>query len=114
MTRTFSLAFALVALAASAAEPARGAPPENADSSLAPWFESLKQPGTRVGCCSVADCRPVDSRIVEDHYEALIAGRWMRVPPGRVLDHVPNPIGRAVACWTPSYGILCFVRPTEA
>jgi hypothetical protein len=104
--------FVLLGLAAAGA--AIAAPPQGADQSLAPWYESLKQPGTRVGCCSIADCRPVESRIVGDHYEALIGQEWLRVPPNRVLDHQPNPAGRAVACWTPQYGILCFVRPTEA
>jgi len=113
MIRTFfALALALAALLA--AQPGRAAPPDNADPALAPWFQSLKQPGTRVGCCSVADCRPVDSRIVGDHYEALIGGHWTSVPPERVLEHEPNPVGRAVVCWTPIHGILCFVRPTEA
>ena len=112
MIRTLLLAGALLTL--SAMQPGRAAPPDTADPALAPWFQSLKQPGTRVGCCSVADCRPVDSRIVGDHYEALIGGRWTEVPPERVLEHEPNPVGRAVACWTPQYGILCFVRPTEA
>src|SRR5215469_16074808 len=33
------------------------APPDNPDPALAPWFESLKQPGTGASCCSIADCR---------------------------------------------------------
>jgi hypothetical protein len=114
MTRISALAFSLALLAAAAVGSACAAPPENADPTLAPWFQSLKQPGTRVGCCSVADCRPVDSRIVGNHYEVLIGDRWTEVPPDRVLEHEPNPLGRAVACWTPRFGILCFVRPTEA
>jgi hypothetical protein len=101
-------------LGSSLSAAALAAPPEGSDLSLAPWYQSLKQPGTRVGCCSVADCRPVDSRIVGDHYEAMLDGKWIDVPPARVLEHEPNPTGRAVACWTPRYGILCFVRPTEA
>jgi len=89
------------------------APPENADPSLAPWFQSLKQPGSGMGCCSIADCRPVDSRVVGDHFEAIIQGQWVAVPPEKVLQYQPNPTGHAVACWTPYTGILCFVRPTE-
>ena len=38
-------------------------PPPDADMSLAPWFQSLKQPGTGMSCCSMADCRPADFRI---------------------------------------------------
>lgn len=89
------------------------APPENADPALAPWYESLTQPETGLGCCSIADCREVESRLVGDHYEALIRDRWMIVPPERILEHTPNPTGRAVACWRPRQGIRCFVRATE-
>jgi hypothetical protein len=42
------------------------APPENADPALHGWFESLKQPGSGVSCCSIADCRPVEYRLATD------------------------------------------------
>jgi len=57
--------FALLGIAASDA-----APPENADPALHGWFESLKQPGSGVSCCSIADCRPVEYRLVAEGYEA--------------------------------------------
>jgi hypothetical protein len=37
--------------------PALAAPPDNFDPKLSPWFDSLRQPGTGAGCCSIADCR---------------------------------------------------------
>lgn len=92
---------------------ARAEPPEGADMSLAPWYQSLKQPGSGAGCCSIADCRPVKSRVVTDHYEILIDEKWVAVPPDKILDHQSNPTGSAVACWTPYLGVLCFIRPTE-
>jgi hypothetical protein len=92
---------------------ARAEPPDDVDPGLSSWYQGLKQPGTRVGCCSTADCRPVPYRIADDHYEAFIDERWVAVPADKILDHESNPTGRAVACWTPSGGILCFVRPTE-
>src|SRR5215212_9154635 len=55
-------------------------PPTNADPALRPWFESLKQPGTGVSCCSISDCRPVQYRLASDGYEALIDSGWVRVP----------------------------------
>src|SRR5690349_13271789 len=55
---------------------APAAPPPDADPSLAPWFNDLRQPWTNALCCSVADCRPVESRLNGDHYEALIEGEW--------------------------------------
>jgi len=95
------------------AEPGRAAPPENADPSLAPWFQSLRQPGTGILCCSMADCRITDYRTTESGYEALIDDKWLAVPPGRVLQHTVNPTGRAIVCYLPGPGILCFVRPAE-
>jgi hypothetical protein len=93
---------------------AAAAPPQNADPALAPWFRSLLQPGTSVSCCALADCRPTDYRITADHYEAFVGGAWVTVPPDKILDRTDNPTGRAVVCWTPQRGIMCFVRATES
>jgi hypothetical protein len=88
-------------------------PPAGTDYSLAPWFESLRQPGTGVSCCALADCRTTDYRTEGDHYEALIDNKWVIVPPEKVLNRVDNPTGRAVVCYTPALGIMCFVRASE-
>src|SRR5450755_1762774 len=96
------------------------APPDSPDPALAPWFESLKQPGTGASCCSIADCRTVEFRQDRDGYEVLIDGRWkmsipfwLRVPPKRIIDRSDNPTNHGVVCFTPEAGILCFVRPAE-
>jgi len=89
------------------------APPENADPSLAPWFQSLRQPGTGISCCSLADCRVTEYRTDAVGYEALIDNKWLAVPQERVLEHISNPTGRAIVCYHPGTGILCFVRPSE-
>lgn len=106
------LAFSQVAVAA---------PPDNPDPALAPWFESLKQPGTDAPCCSIADCRTVEFRQDRDGYEVLIDARWkmstsfwLRVPPNRIIERIDNPTNRGVVCFTPEAGILCFVRPPES
>jgi hypothetical protein len=96
------------------ARPAPAAPPPDADPALAPWFNSLRQPWTNALCCSIADCRPVDSRLNGEHYEALIDGQWRAVPDHLILNRSDNPTGRAVVCWTPSVGILCFIRAPES
>jgi hypothetical protein len=88
-------------------------PPSDTDYALAPWFQSLRQPGTGKSCCSIADCRTTDYRTDGDHYEALIDGRWMIVPSEKILQRADNPTGRAVVCWTPALGIMCFVRAAE-
>src|SRR5690242_4375759 len=101
---------ALLAGLVVAALPALGAPPPDADPNLAPWFRGLRAPGTGTSCCSIADCRPVESRIIGDHYEVFVEGKWLRVPPDLILNRTDNPTGHAVVCWTPTAGILCFVR----
>ncbi len=95
------------------AAPSRAAPPPDADPAMAPWFNSLRQPGSGISCCSIADCRPVDYRVVDKHYEAYIEGEWRPVPPDKVLTRADNPTGRAIVCWTKLSGIMCFVRGPE-
>ena len=92
---------------------AYAAPPEHVDYALAPWFQSLRQPGSGASCCSIADCRTTDYRTDGDGYEALIDNRWMVVPADKILQRTDNPTGRAVVCWTPQRGIMCFVRAAE-
>jgi hypothetical protein len=92
------------------AAPVQAKPPEGADPALAPWFRSLRQPSTGIPCCSVTDCRLADWRINNDRYEAFIDGVWRDVPPDHVIRRDDNPTGRAVACWTPVHGVLCFVK----
>jgi len=103
----------LAALPFVAADTGWTAPPEHADPTLAPWFNSLRQPGTGVSCCSIADCRPVDYRGGPAGYEVWIENAWHKVPADKVLDGKDNPVGRAVVCYTPALGIMCFVRGTE-
>jgi hypothetical protein len=96
-------------------------PGQPVDLEMHSWYESLKQPDTGAGCCSIADCRPYDSRVVGDHYEILDHGRWLSVPNAAVV-HRENKAGTAVAClqtrWNYGFGpppanfsprILCFI-----
>ena len=110
-----------IAVGLALSQAAVAAPPDSPDPALAPWFESLKQPGTGAPCCSIADCRTVEFRQDRDGYEVLIDGRWkmsipfwLRVPPNRIIDRIDNPTNRGVVCFTPEAGILCFVRPAES
>ena len=101
--------FAVLGIAASNA-----APPENADPALHGRFESLKQPGSGVSCCSIADCRPVEYRLVADGYEAFIDANWVRIPDDKVLHGTSNPVARGIACRSPISGtILCFIPASE-
>ncbi|HEY1505206.1 MAG TPA: hypothetical protein VGF92_12950 [Stellaceae bacterium] len=92
---------------------AKAEPPPDGDPALAPWYQGLKQPNTGVSCCSIADCRAADYRTIGDQYEVFINNRWTVVPQDKVLQHISNPVGRAVVCWTPALGIMCFVRATD-
>jgi len=91
------------------------APPENADSSLAPWFNDLKaSDGTQ--CCSMADCRSSQSRSAAGGgYETIINGEWVAVPWDRVVSRSDNPTGHAIVCFAPHINfILCFVPPPDS
>jgi hypothetical protein len=69
--RVSHLLIALLLVAAST----RAAPPPNADPQFRDWFSSLRVPGSSfTPCCSVSDCRMVDSRWNGDtqHYEAKV------------------------------------------
>lgn len=100
---------------------ASAVPPPGSNRSLAPWYHSLTAPNGG-SCCSEADCRTVEYRISGDHYEAYVAkgdtsesfpdgtNAWVPVPPSAVLHRSDNPTGRAVMCWTPWTGVLCFVE----
>jgi hypothetical protein len=93
---------------------ALAAPPDNPDPALAPWYNNLRQPWTNALCCSMADCRPTEARTAGDNYEAFVGGEWRAVPPDKVLQRSDNPTGHAVVCWTPSAGIMCFVRGPDS
>jgi hypothetical protein len=105
---------AVAALSVGLASTATAQPPPNADPTLAPWYRSLLQPGTTISCCSLADCRATEYRTKADHYEVLVGGNWLPVPPDKILQRTDNPTGHAVVCWTPQRGIMCFVRATES
>lgn len=104
---------------------AHAAPPEGADPRLAPWFGSLERPDVGGSCCSLySDCRFVESsdlRIGAKGYEARLkpgdfkvdAPTWVVIPNEKILQRYDNPDGRAVVCWMPNLGVLCFVRGTE-
>ncbi len=72
----------------------------------AQWFRSLERPDMRpahYGCCSEADCREVETRIVSGHYEVKIEGVFYPFPDEKI-ERDPeilkaNPTGSAVACW---------------
>lgn len=117
------LAMACVAVLAGIA-PALAQPPANYNPALHAWFESLKEPGTGIGCCSESDCHiltPEELKQTKDGYQVRIRNLWVRVPPEKILKHQWNPTGGVVACYGPGRTvddstdivIFCFIRGTE-
>ncbi len=107
---------------------ANAAPPvgQPVDPAMRDWYKSLQQPGTGAGCCSIADCRPYESRVVSDPYEIWVHDKWIYVP-NSVVPRGENRAGTAVAClrthWNYSLvlapadfspGVLCFVPGPNA
>ena len=37
-----------------------------------------------------------------------------RVPPEKILERPDNPTGRAVVCFTPEAGVMCFILPPQS
>jgi len=113
VSRIWSICLAVAILGGTALAWAR--PPEGItpDPELHGWFESLKLPGTRLSCCSEADCRPADYRMRENGYEAWLDDKWTAIPAHTVLVGQSNPLGRAVVCRTSTGTILCFVPASQ-
>lgn len=93
--------------------PALAQPPPGSNLKYKDWFESLQQPGTHGYCCSISDCHMTNYRVTPNGYEVPIDGRWVPVPPDKVLDHVDNPTGHGVVCYLVPDEIMCFVRAAE-
>lgn len=75
------------------------APPDQADPAMAEWFKSLKQPGTGLPCCSIADCHRVAVTRSGGYYYVEIEGQWLRVANAVIMQAKHNPVG-TVACYT--------------
>jgi hypothetical protein len=100
------------------------AAPPNADPSLAPWFSSLRLPGTDNNKgqkrCDIADCRNHPVQADGEYYRVFYDGRWLIVPSEAVSDRIDNPTGDYVTCiqrdhWTDGIHdgpiIRCLIRP---
>ncbi len=70
------------------------------------WYQGLRSPEGE-SCCNDKDCHPVDARYVRGgeglwHLEIKIRGRWVLVPPGRILPQA-SPDGGVHACYSDSF-----------
>lgn len=86
------------------------------DSPTRDWYRSLKQPNSSVSCCDVSDCGPVEARTNNGQWQVEIDGRWVDVPPGKLVKR-ENPTGRGQACYVKIDSTVmwyCFVPPPLA
>jgi hypothetical protein len=76
------------------------------------WYRSLRSPETGDSCCSIADCRPIEARQVNDGWQIKVGDTWLPVRPEIVLKR-DNPDGRPIACMAGGI-VFCFVPPAGA
>lgn len=60
------------------------------------FYSRLNKPGTQTSCCNLNDCRPTSSRAVGAHYEVMINGEWVRVPPEKIVKVTAPDMGAHV------------------
>ena len=85
------------------------------------WFNEQTSPENGRSCCSIADGQETQEQIRGGQYWVLIEGKWLPVPPSRVIRDKGNPVGRPVVWYqkfstldddgpvVPEINILCFV-----
>ena len=122
MIRAAACMFALLAAPAFAAPPPMDSDDWNLMAPYAGWITSQRTPDGKI-CCSVADARPVDARIVGHHWQVHFLhpetlsddavkpppADWVDVPDSAVL-HGFNPSLQPLAWWY-SGVVRCFSPP---
>ena len=116
MLRLFVFAVVLGEVSVAHAAP----PPVGSDdwNVMAPYAEWItKQHDTRGRwCCDIGDGRPVEARIVDDHWEAHVTpqhfpgedDRWVPIPDEKIVR--ANPTGTAIL-WLWESRVQCFAPP---
>lgn len=116
MTRAAIAVLSVWALPAGAADGEHG---HGHDQWHGEFYSKLVRPDTKTSCCNLADCRPTKVRSADNHYEVKKDGRWIRVPPEKIVKVAP-PDGGAHICapptTSPAWGpddVFCIVMPYE-
>jgi hypothetical protein len=81
------------------------------------FYSTLVRKDTKTSCCNMSDCRPTESRMVDDHYEVKVDGAWVSVPK-EAIQNISAPDGGAHVCAPPQVGatkgkVYCVVLPPE-
>jgi len=87
------------------------------DKSHHSFYQTLVRPDTKTSCCNLTDCRPTSGRQVDDHYEVMVNGAWISVPPGKILKQSAPDLGFHVCAPFKFNGqpdhLYCVVVPPE-
>jgi hypothetical protein len=81
------------------------------------FYSKLNRNDGKGTCCDLMDCRPTQSRMVDDHYEVKVDGEWTPVPNDKI-NNVVAPDGGAHVCAPKQVGpnkgvVFCVVLPPE-
>ena len=81
------------------------------------FYSKLQRNDGRGSCCNLLDCRPTQSRMIDDHYEVKVDGEWVRVPVD-TINNVVAPDGGAHVCAPRQEGrnkgvLDCVILPSE-
>lgn len=81
------------------------------------FYSKLNRNDGQGTCCNLMDCRPTQSRMIGNHYEVKVDGKWMPVPNDKI-NNVVAPDGGAHVCAPRQVGpnkgvIFCVVLPPE-
>lgn len=81
------------------------------------FYQTLVRPDTKTSCCNMTDCRPTSGRQVDDHYEVMVNGAWISVPPSKILKQSAPDLGFHVCAPYKFNGrpehLYCVVIPPE-
>ncbi len=81
------------------------------------FYANLRSPKTNFSCCNQSDCRPTSGRMVGDHYEVEVDGKWVRVPWDIILKTAAPDMGFHVCAPANFDGIpehlYCVILPPE-
>jgi hypothetical protein len=81
------------------------------------FYSKLRRNDGQGSCCNLMDCRPTQSRMVDDHYEVKVDGEWVLVPVD-TINNVVAPDGGVHVCAPEQIGrskgvIFCVILPQE-
>ena len=111
------LMFALLSYACAGDEP-QGFRGVGHDTNHGTFYWDLYNAKKKVSCCHQIDCRPTQSRMIDDHYEVMINGVWMKVDKDTIIPKSAPDGGAHVCAGDPTSvdplgRVYCVILPPE-